>query len=150
MLDAKSNVVFHAYAQVEAVLDESNAQLLAQCTFESNSIYVYNNKVNRNRIVASWDGRGRVPHYKIFKPGDDTAWLRAVETPPISDQLQAMVSAGAAGAAEHAGADEQTRRRAGQRGQRDVESEHDHHRGAAGDHEPCRSSPRNCASRAAR
>lgn len=91
VLAAATNVVFHAYAPVEAVLDESNAQLLAQCTFESNSIYVFNNKVNRNRIVASWDGRGRVPHYKIFKPGDDTAWLKAVETPPVSDQLQAMV-----------------------------------------------------------
>ena len=40
--------------------------------------------------MASWDGRFH--HYKIFKPGDDTAWLHAVETPPISDQLQAMVS----------------------------------------------------------
>jgi ABC-type transporter Mla subunit MlaD len=40
--------------------------------------------------VASWDGRAH--HYKIFKPGDDTAWLRAVETPPVSDQLQGMVS----------------------------------------------------------
>jgi hypothetical protein len=90
VLDEKSNVVFHAYDRVEAVLDESNAPLLAQCTIESNSIYVFNNKVNRKRIVASWDGRFH--HYKIFKPGDDTAWLRAVETPPISDQLQAMVS----------------------------------------------------------
>jgi hypothetical protein len=40
--------------------------------------------------MASWDGRFH--HYKIFKPGDDTAWLRAVEAPPVSDQLQAMVS----------------------------------------------------------
>ena len=40
--------------------------------------------------MASWDGRYH--HYKIFKPGDDTAWLHAVETPPVSDQLQAMVS----------------------------------------------------------
>ncbi len=85
-----SNLVFHAYAPVEAVLDDSNAQLLAQCTFESNSIYVFNNKVNRNRVVASWDGR--VHRYKIFKPGDDTAWLRTVEAPTVSDQLQAMVT----------------------------------------------------------
>jgi ABC-type transporter Mla subunit MlaD len=90
VLDEKTNVLFHAYGAVEAVLDESNAPLLAQCTVESNSIYVFNNKVNRKRIVASWDGRFH--HYKIFKPGDDTAWLHAVETPPISDQLQAMVS----------------------------------------------------------
>ncbi len=90
VLDEKSNVVFHAYDQVETVLDESNAPVLAHCTFESNSIYIYDNTVNRNRIVASWDGRYH--HYKIFEPGDDTAWLRAMEAPPISDQLQAMVS----------------------------------------------------------
>ena len=64
-------------------------QLLAQCTFESNSIYVFNNKVNRDRIVASWH-RGR-HRYENFKPGSEDAYLRAVETPPISDQLQAMV-----------------------------------------------------------
>jgi hypothetical protein len=90
VLSEKSNVVFHAYDQVESVLNESNASVLAQCTFESNSIYIYDNTVNRNRIVASWDGRYH--HYKIFEPGDDTAWVRAVEAPPISDQLQAMVS----------------------------------------------------------
>jgi len=64
--------------------------VLATANLESNSIYIYDNTVNRKRIVASWDGR--VHHYKIFKPGDDTAWLRAVETPPVSDQLQAMVT----------------------------------------------------------
>ena len=90
LLDEKTNVIFHAYDAVETVLDESNAPLLARCTIESNSIYVFNNQVNRNRIVASWDGRYH--HYKIFEPGDDTAWLHAVETPPIADQLQAMVS----------------------------------------------------------
>ena len=86
----ETNLVFHAYDAVETVLDDSNAQLLAQCTFESNSIYVFNNKVNRDRIVASWDGR--VHRYKIFKPGDDSAWLRTVEAATISDQLQAMVT----------------------------------------------------------
>jgi ABC-type transporter Mla subunit MlaD len=90
VFDARTNLIFHAYDPVETVLDESNAQLLAQCTFESNSIYVFNNKVNRNRIVASWDGR--VHRYKIFKLGDDTAWLKAVEAPPVSDQLQAMIT----------------------------------------------------------
>jgi ABC-type transporter Mla subunit MlaD len=86
----KTNLIFHAYDAVEAVLDESNAQLLAQCTFESNSIYVFNNKVDRHRVVASWDGR--VHRYKIFQPGDDTAWLRTVEAPTVSDQLQAIVT----------------------------------------------------------
>jgi ABC-type transporter Mla subunit MlaD len=86
----KTNLVFHAYDAVESVLDDSNAPLLAQCAFESNSIYVFNNKVHRHGVVASWDGR--VHRYKIFRPGDDTAWLRTVEAPTVSDQLQAIVT----------------------------------------------------------
>jgi ABC-type transporter Mla subunit MlaD len=89
VLDEKSNLIFHAYDPVETVLDESNAQLLAHCTFESNSIYVYDNTVNRDRIVASWHRRNH--RYENFTPSSEDAWLRAVETPPISDQLQAMV-----------------------------------------------------------
>jgi hypothetical protein len=84
VFDEGSNIVFHAYD----VLTASNLQLIA--ALKPDSIYAYNNTVNRNRVVASWDGR--VHHYKIFKPGDDTAWLRAVEAPPVSDQLQAMVT----------------------------------------------------------
>jgi ABC-type transporter Mla subunit MlaD len=90
VLDAQSNVVFHAYDPVETVLDASNAAVLAQCTFESNSIYVYDNTVNRDHIVASW-WRSR-HHYQNFTPSSEDAYLRAVETPPLSDQVQAMVS----------------------------------------------------------
>ena len=90
VFDVNSNLLFHAYDHLEEIFSETNAPLLATANLESNSVYVYDNTVNRNRIVASWDGR--VHRYKIFKSGDDTAWLRAVETPPISDQLQAMVS----------------------------------------------------------
>ncbi|MGA2242186.1 MAG: MlaD family protein [Verrucomicrobiota bacterium] len=84
VFDANSNIVFRAYD----TLTVSNLQIIA--ALKPDAIYAYNNTVNRKRIVASWDGRYH--HYKIFKPGDDTAWLRAVETPPVSDQLQAMVS----------------------------------------------------------
>jgi ABC-type transporter Mla subunit MlaD len=90
IIGVKSNVLFHTYDNLEFVFNETNASLLATANVESNSLYIYNNTVNRNRIVASWDGRYH--HYKIFQPGDDTAWIRAVEAPPISDQLQAMVS----------------------------------------------------------
>ena len=86
VFDESSNLVFGAYT----MLDQSNLQRITELKPASNSIYAYNNTVNRKRIVASWDGR--VHHYKIFKSGDDTAWLRAVETPPVSDQLQAMVT----------------------------------------------------------
>jgi hypothetical protein len=84
VFDVNTNIVFHAYDTLTA----SNLQLIV--ALRPDSIYAYNNTVNRNRVVASWDGR--VHHYKIFKPGDDTAWLRAVEVPPVSDQLQAMVT----------------------------------------------------------
>jgi len=87
--DANSNLVFGAYT----MLDEINLPAIAEIIAPSNSLYVYNNQEKgEHHIVASWDGRGRFPHYKIFQRGDDSAWLRAVETPPISDQLQAMVS----------------------------------------------------------
>jgi hypothetical protein len=84
VLDASSNIVFHAYF----VLSTSNLPEIE--ALSPGSVYAYNNTVNRNRIVASWDGRYH--HYKIFTPADDTAWLRAVESPPVSDQLQAMVT----------------------------------------------------------
>ena len=90
VLDDNSNLVFHAYAPVETVLDESNALLLAHCTFESNTIFIYDNAVNRNRIVASWHRRNH--RYENFTPGSEDAGLRAMEAPTVSDQLQAMVT----------------------------------------------------------
>src|SRR5471032_1287936 len=90
VLDAESNVVFHAYDHVEDVLNEKNAAVLAQCTFESNSIYVYDNTVNRDHIVASW---WRNKHrYQNFAPNSDDAYLRAAEPPSISDELQGIVA----------------------------------------------------------
>jgi hypothetical protein len=89
VVDAMTNVVFHAYEPVEAVLAESNAPVLANCVFETNSIYVYDNTVKRDRIVASWHRRNH--RYENFTPNSEDAYLRAVETPPISDQIQAMV-----------------------------------------------------------
>jgi ABC-type transporter Mla subunit MlaD len=80
-----SNLLFRAYDTLTA----SNLQILT--ALKPDSIYAYNNRQkDKHRIVASWDGRYH--HYKIFKPGDSTAWIHAVETPPISDQLQTMVS----------------------------------------------------------
>jgi ABC-type transporter Mla subunit MlaD len=90
VLDENSNLVFHAYANLAEVLDKTNSQLLAGCKFESNSIYAYDNTVNRKRIVASWHRRSH--RYENFTPVSEDAWLRAVETPPVSDQLQAMIT----------------------------------------------------------
>ena len=88
--NANAEILFHAYDSLEQVFDATNAALLATGILESNSIYIYNNTVNRDRVVAAWDGRYH--RYKIFKPGDDNAYLHAVETPPVSEQLQGMIS----------------------------------------------------------
>jgi hypothetical protein len=88
VFDANSNLVFGTYT----TLDESNLQVIAGMNLESNSLYTYNNKEkDKHFIVASWDGRWKHHRYKIFQPGDETAWIRAMETPPISAQLQAVV-----------------------------------------------------------
>jgi len=83
--DANSNLVFGAYT----MLDAGNLQVLAGMNLATNSVFVFDNRVAYKRIVASWDNRAH--RYVNFTPDRDTAWLRAVETPPISDQLQAMV-----------------------------------------------------------
>jgi len=90
ILDVNSNLLFQAYDHLEKVFSETNAAVFAEANLVSNSIYIYDNKVNQNRIVASWDTRYH--HYKIFTPGHDSAWLPAVESPAVSDQLQAMVA----------------------------------------------------------
>jgi hypothetical protein len=85
VFDAGSNLIFHAYE----TLDGSNLPVIA--ALKPNAIFAYNNRErDARRIVASWDNR--VHRYVSFSPEHDTAWLRAVETPPVSDQLQAMVT----------------------------------------------------------
>jgi len=86
VLDDQSNLVFGAYT----MLTISNVQRIAELPLHTNGVFVYDNKVNHNRIVASWDNRPR--RYVNFEAKTDTAWLRAEETAPIGDQLQAMVS----------------------------------------------------------
>ena len=86
VFDENSNVVFGAYT----MLTQSNLARLAQLRLESNSVCAYDNKILRDRVVASW--HRRTHRYENITPGSEDVWLRAVETPPISDQLQAMVS----------------------------------------------------------
>ncbi len=86
VLDENSNIVFGAYT----MLTQSNLERIAQLSIESNSVYAYDNTINHKRIVASWHRRAH--RYENFTPDSDDVRLRAVETPPISDQLQAMVS----------------------------------------------------------
>jgi ABC-type transporter Mla subunit MlaD len=86
LLDENSNLVFGAYE----MLTQSNLARMTELQPPSNSLFVYDNQPTYDRIVASWDNRVR--RYVNFSPDHDSAWLRAVETPPVSDQLQAMIS----------------------------------------------------------
>jgi hypothetical protein len=86
VFDTQSNLVFSAYT----MLTPSNLDRLAELIPGTNALFIYDNTVNYNHIVAAWDNR--VHRYVNFSPDRDSAWLPAVETPPISDQLQAMVA----------------------------------------------------------
>ncbi|MGA3285157.1 MAG: MlaD family protein [Verrucomicrobiota bacterium] len=86
VLDENSNIVFGAFT----MLTQSNLERMAQLNLESNSVCAYNNKIVVNRIVASW--HRRTHRYENFTPNSENVWLRAVEAPPVSDQLQAMVT----------------------------------------------------------
>jgi ABC-type transporter Mla subunit MlaD len=85
VFDENSNLVFHAYDTL------STSNLEAMAALKLDSLYAYDNQEpDARHIVASWNDRYH--HYKIFTPTDDSAWLPTLETPPVSDQLQAMVA----------------------------------------------------------
>jgi ABC-type transporter Mla subunit MlaD len=86
VFDENSNIVFGAYT----MLTQSNLERMAQLNLESNSVCVFDNTLVRDRIVAAW--HRKTHRYENFQPGSDDVGLRAIETPPIGDQLQAMVS----------------------------------------------------------
>ena len=86
VLDENSNLVFAAYT----MLTQSNLARMAQLNLESNAVFAFDNQLKANRVVATWHRPTR--RYENYRPGSEDVWLRAVETPPISDQLQAMVS----------------------------------------------------------
>ena len=86
VFDAQTNLFYKAYE----FINSSNLEVIS--ALKPESIYAYNNTVNRKSIVASWDGRHH--HYKILAPGgdnSDTAWIRSVVwLRRKSDRLQAM------------------------------------------------------------
>ena len=84
--DKDSNMVFTAYT----MLTQSNLDQMAQLDVESNALFVYDNTVVKDHIVAAWH---RLTHrYENYTPGSQDAYLPVVEMAPVSDQLQAMVS----------------------------------------------------------
>lgn len=83
--DEKSNRLFSAYAMLTAAKLEQIAGL------KPDSVYAYNNTVNRKRIVAVWreDFQRYEPYsFERSEPVD----LPAVESPAIGDRLEKIVS----------------------------------------------------------
>ena len=83
--DANTNLLFHAYD----FLDSSNLQVISQLKPKSITAYNYT-EPDEHHVVASWHPGSH--RYENFSPGEETAWLRAAESPAVSDQLQAMVT----------------------------------------------------------
>ncbi|HEY5297765.1 MAG TPA: MlaD family protein [Verrucomicrobiae bacterium] len=85
IFDENSNLVFGAYT----TLDATNLQRISELGHGPVSAY-NNTEKDKNHIVASWHPRDH--RYEEFTPARDAAWLKAVESPAITEQLQAMVS----------------------------------------------------------
>jgi ABC-type transporter Mla subunit MlaD len=83
--DENTNLVYRAYTW----LNDTNLQRIAELKLPS--VVAYNNTERDRRSIAAWWH----PHshsYGEFKTNDDTAWLPVLETPPVNDRLQAMIS----------------------------------------------------------
>jgi ABC-type transporter Mla subunit MlaD len=83
IFDESSNLVLHAYSR----LVESNLTQIAEMKHEP--ILAFHSKEKRRRIEAVWNNQSQ--RYDDYDP-TNAYELRVVETPPVSDQLQAMVS----------------------------------------------------------
>jgi ABC-type transporter Mla subunit MlaD len=83
--DENSNLLFHAFT----FLYPTNLQRIAQLNLPL--IRAYNNsEPDKHYIVASWHQKDHA--YEAFTPADETAYLQPIETPPVSDELQAMIA----------------------------------------------------------
>jgi len=83
--DQNTNLVYRAYTW----LNDSNLQQLA--TMKLPWVTAYNNtEAGKHYIVAWWHPRQHT--YGGFRTNDDTAWLPVVETQPVADRLQGMIS----------------------------------------------------------
>lgn len=104
LFDANSNVVYKAYTFLDATNVPEMAELytlsgdyystrlarLSDLSPPSNTICVYKDTLNRNKIVGSWHERQR--RYINFTLEKDSAWIQPVEPVGVADQLAQVVS----------------------------------------------------------
>jgi len=100
VFDSSTNVVYGAYTMLDTtnlsciaglytLPDGTNLLAIASPAAPSNTICVYDNAINRNKIVASWhERRHRYVNFTLVK---DSAWLQSVEPVGIGDQLAQVV-----------------------------------------------------------
>jgi len=87
VFDSGSNIVLGPYAE----LTSSNLQLLAVLNLESNAVFAYNNRLNRDRVVAAWkEDLQRYDFYDHQKDGP--LELPALESVPVAERLDRMIS----------------------------------------------------------
>lgn len=83
IFDESSNLVLRAYSR----LVESNLTQIAEMKHEP--ILAFHLEEKRRRIEAVWNNESQ--HYEDYNP-TNAYELQVLETPPVSDQLQAMIS----------------------------------------------------------
>ncbi len=90
VFDAQSNVVFEPFQPYEG-LTLSNLDTLAALPLVSNSVFAYNNQINRKQVVAVWrEELGRYDFYNHQK--DEPMELPAAESQPIAERLEKIVA----------------------------------------------------------
>ncbi len=101
VLDASSNIVYNAFTMLDAtnvplmaelytVVGGTNLAKLSDLAPPDDTLCVYNNTINRNRIVASWHDRQH--KYINFTPAKDSAWLQSVEPLGVGDRVAQVVA----------------------------------------------------------
>ena len=89
IFDAHSNTVFLPYQPYDG-LTVSNLEALSALTLESNSIFAYNNRLDRRHIVARW--REDLQRYDCYDDKKDPpVELPAQDSIPIADRLDRIV-----------------------------------------------------------
>lgn len=87
VFDANTNIVLRPYAELTA----SSLQTLAALNLESNAVFAYNNKLNRDRVVAVW--KEQLQRYDFYDDKKDgPVELPALESVPVAERIDRMIS----------------------------------------------------------
>lgn len=87
VFDSNSNIVLRPYAE----LTPTSLQSLTALNLESNAVFAYNNRLNRDRVVAVW--KEQLQRYDFYDDKKDgPVELPAQESVPVADRIDRMIS----------------------------------------------------------